>query len=350
MLNRPKKVLIGKNVAWTANDGVAMHISGGTGLNKETAEGEVLILNKYYLNSTNGSSTYGLDGFDQVIIAQCLGDTYAYQGETGVAVTGAKKFRYSDPIDGALLKNVTVKKYSAKAEQISDFTVTNIGVTAGTEYVLRLIHRDLQEQKGGGQFVHSYRYTCITGETVDSFTTAMAAVVNAHAGRRVQATRDATSLIVTGIAIPSGTTSLNDIDGFSMVEFDAFLTYIDSDGIHQEAVATLATTAASYGSGNWEQVRDLEREALGNKGITSNTVFPVIRPDLTVVKSTNYDSIVFEHAQAYRSSDNQYLKTTPLRTYVFFVTGNANQAASFCTRMSQWLITLPRPFNTISLA
>jgi hypothetical protein len=350
MFNRPKKVLIGKDVAWTANDGVAMHISGGTGLNKETAEGEVLILNKYFFNSTNAASTYGLDGFDQIVIAQCLADTYDYQGETGVAVTGAKKFRFSDPIDGALLKNVTVNKYTAKAEQITVIT-TSLSTTVGVTHVLRIQYRDLQDQKGGGQFVHSYRYTNVTGDTTDTINHALMTLVNGHAGARVVATHNVgTSLTLTGKPIPSCTTSLNDIDQFTMVEFDTFLNYVDADGYLAETASTIAVTAAVYGSGTWELVRDQEREALGNKGITNLTHFPVIQPALTVVKSTNYDSIIFEHAQAYRSSDNQYIKTTPLKTIVYFVTGNANQAASFCTRMSQWLITLPRPFATITLA
>lgn len=350
MFTRPNKVLIGKDVAWTANDGVAMHISGGTGLNKETAEGEVLILNKYFFNSTNAASTYGLDGFDQIVIAQALADTYSYIGETGVAVTGARKFRYSDPIDGALLKNVTVNKYTAKAEQATVIT-TSLATTVGVTHTLRLQYRDMQDQKGGGQFVHSYSYTNVTGDTTDTINHALMTKVNEHAGARVIATHNVgTSLTLTGKPIPSGTTGLNDIDGFRMVEFDTFLNYIDADGYATETASTIAVTAAVYGSGTWAQVRDEERYALGYKGVTNLVNFPVIQPALTVVSGTNYDSIIFEHAQAYRSSDNQYLKTTPLRTIVYFVTGNGNQAASFATRISQWLITLPRPFATVTFA
>jgi len=344
MFNKAKKVLIGKDIDWNA-----ACVSGAliTTVNQNAAAGEILVLDKNMKILTAGMT---VSDSDTIYIAQVLADTYDYTGETGVAVTAAKKLRFSDPIEGKLVKNYTKRAYTAKAEQITVITNTNQVVTAGREHVLRIVYRDLQDQKGGGQFVHSYHYTCVSGETVDSFGIALAAIVNAHAGRRVNVTLTAGSdlITITGRAIPSCTTGLNDLDSFVQVEFDVYLNYVDANGYHQETLATQATTAAVRGNGTWELVRDAEREALGNKGITNLTQFPVIQPELTTVKSETYDQIIIEHDKSYKSSDNQYTKQAPLKTVIFVPnTATTNQMINaILPRLNPWMNSVG--FNDIS--
>jgi hypothetical protein len=348
MFNRPKKVLIGKNVAYTnAAEDLKLYVHGGaTGYSESAIEGEITIFDEQF--KVVADSVYGVEPYAKSIyIGQVLGDTYTFNDHSGVAVTGAHKIRFSDRIDGALIKKVTGKPHVAKGEQATVITTT-LATTVGLTHVLRIVYRDLQDQKGGGQFVHSYRYTNVTNDTTDTINHALMTLVNKHAGARVVATHNVgTSLTLTGKPIPSCTTGLNDIDKFCMVEFDVTINYVDADGYFCETASTIATTAAVYGSGNWEQVRDQEREALGNKGITNLTQFPVIQPDLTVTKGADYDCVVIEHDQAYTSSDNQYVKKAPLTTIIYWVE-DAAQVATFVTRLNLWLAGIPGAPKLIS--
>ena len=345
MFNRTKKVLIGKDIDWTTTDGLAMHNTGDAGINKIAAEGEVLILNKNMKMTTAGDS---FADTDTIYIAQVLGTTYGYVEEGGTAVTSAKKLRISDPIEGKLVKSYKGISYTALGQQATVFT-TSLSTTVGVTHVLRIQYRDLQDQKGGGQFIHAYRYTNVTGDTTDTINHALMTLVNAHAGARVVATHNVgTSLTLTGKPIPSCTTGVNDIDQFTMVEFDAYLNYIDADGYPTETASTQATTAAVYGNGHWALVRDAEREALGNKGITNLTHFPVIQPDLTVDITLTYDTIIIEHDKSYQSSDNQYVKQAPLKTIVYLVV-DSTQEGKFVARLNTWMNSCPGGFDSITV-
>lgn len=341
MFNKPKKVLIGTDTTWTSAEGASLvTVASAAGA------GEVIVFDSNKKVMVAGKT---VADHDVIYIGQVLALTYSYTGETGVAVTAAKRIRFSDPIEGALVKNYTGKAYTAKSEQVTTLVSTSLVVTAGREHVLRIIYRDLQDEKGGGQFVHSYRYTCITGETTTTFNTSFDDVILAHAGRRVLAAGSGTNLVLTGLAIPDCTTGLNDLNSFKQVEFDVFLTYIDTNGYHQETLGTQSTVAAVKGNGTWELVRDAERESLGNKGITNLTHFPVIQPDLTTVKDETYDQIIIEHDRSYKSSDNQYTKQTPLKTIIFIPnTATTNQMQSILGRLNPWMASTPRAFNALS--
>ena len=342
MFNKAKKVLIGTDISWNGSC-----VDGATAVTvaSAAAAGEIIVFGK---NKTILTAGQTVADHDVIYIGQVLADTYSYSGETGVAVTNAKKIRYSDPIEGALVKQYNKKAYTAKSEQVTTFTTTSLVVTAGREHVLRLIYRDLQDEKGGGQFVHSYRYTCITGETTTTINTSWDDLINAHAGRRVLAAGSGTSQVLTALAIPDCTTGLNDLNSFKQVEFDAFLTYIDANGYHQETLATQATVAAVRGNGTWELVRDAEREALGNKGITNLTHFPVIQPTLTVDITKTYDTITIEHDKSYISSDNQYVKQAPLKTIVYLVV-DSTQEGKFVARLNTWMNSCPGGFDSITV-
>jgi hypothetical protein len=355
MLNKAKKVLIAKDTTRDAGctAGGELYIAGGTGYGAHALEGEVLVLDKNKKILTPGATVADTD---TIFLAQATGTTFAFSDGAGTAITGFRKFIFSDPIEGRLVKSYKGKSYTAKSEQATSIDgSTTLIVTAGTVLVLRLIYRDLQDQKGGGQFVHSYRYTCPSpAVSITQTLTNFAVVVNAHAGRRVVASMNGTALVLTGLPIPSCTTGLNDIDKFVMVEFDAVLSYVASDGDFMETAAVApAVTAAVYGNGTWELVRDAEREALGNKGITNLTNWPVIQPELTTVKSETYDTIIIEHDKSYVSSDNQYTKQAPLKTILFIAPNAAGPASSqegnILASLNPWMASLPAAFPNVVL-
>jgi hypothetical protein len=263
------------------------------------------------------------------------------------------KFRWSDPIEGNLVTGYRSKSYAAKSEQVTTFTFTNLVVTAGIELTLRIIYKDLQEQKGGGQFVHSYTYTTVSGDTVDTVADSFYDLINAHSGARVVATLNAGSdyLILTGKPIPSCTTGLSDIDEFQMVTFDAYLTYRDSTHEYPtETLATQSTVVASTGNGTWELVRDAEKAAAGYRGFTNQTTFPILKATPCAVKDETYDQIIIEHSKSYKAPDNTYTKTTPLKTVIFIpYTATSNQMDEVLARLNPWMASTPKAFAALTV-
>lgn len=336
MLNKPYKVLIGTDVTRTGNvaDGAVMST-----VVANAVAGEIVVFDKYKKVLTAGST---VADSDIIYIGQGTGITFDYTGETGVAVTSARKLIFSDPIEGNLVKSYVGKAYTALSQQATVFTCTSMTVTAGTELVLRIVYHDLQEQKGGGQFIHSYHYTTVTGDTVDTAADALMDLVNAHSGARVVATVTAGSdyLTLTGKPIPSCTTSLDDIDEYSIVRFDAFITKLDSDGNHVASGATKSTTAAVVGNGHWALVRDAEKQARGYKGFTNQTTWPIIKPEWSTVKSETYDQIIIEHSKSYIAPDNLYTKNTPLKTVIFIPnTATSNQMDNVLACLNPWMVS-----------
>lgn len=345
MLNKPTKVLIGTDVARTA--GCVAGASMVTTVANAVA-GEILVFDKNKKILVPGAT---IADTDVIFIGQGTGVTFDYTSETGSAVTGARKLIFSDPIEGNLVKSFVGKSYTAASPQVTTFTCTNLTVTAGTELKLRIVYKDLQEQKGGGQFVHSYQYTCVTGDTVDTVADIFYDLINAHAGARVTPTLNAGSdyLILTGKSIPSCTTSLDDVDEFSIVRFDAYLTKKDADGNDVASGATKATTEAVVGNGTWTLVRDIEKANRGYKGFTNQTTFPIIKPEWSTVKGETYDTIIIEHSKSYIAPDNLYTKATPLKTILFIPnTATTNQMDDVLACLNPWFASCSGSFAPVS--
>ena len=81
--------------------------------------------------------------------------------------------------------------------------------------------------------------------------------------------------------------------------------------------ATVVTTQSKPGKGNPYIVRDREQDALGYKGITFRTTWPIIKPELNVNLAKSYDTLVTEYTVNYQSPDNQYVKGTDLTAEVY---------------------------------
>ena len=339
MITKPTTVIIGTDLAWNAT-GTADSAALTTLIAPANAvAGTVVILTKdFKVFPQAGTMTTS----DVIYIAQILPDTYDYTSEDGtsVSVTAAHKLKLSAPIHGNYILDAQGEKYTAKGEQVTTFTDAASPVVVGTELVLRIVYKDLDEHPG--QFAHTYHYIIPAGATIASINAALVAKVNKHSGRRVTASGSAT-LILTGREISDASTSLTDINSFRQVVFEAFLNYIDADGYPTSWGATDATTAVIAGSGNWEQIRDMEKWALGYKGITNFTNFPVpsASSNLYTVVDETYDVFTISSQVPYRAPDNSYLKFTSVTTVVAIPNG-APQAGSFQTAMNAWLLTTPK--------
>lgn len=346
MLNRANKLLIGKDIDRTA--AVTSSTSFATVL-ANIVSGEVVVLDKNKLPLAAGST---VADSDTIFICQGLGTTFDYTNEAGTLTSGVRNVIFSDPIQGSLVKNYKAVAYDAKSEQTTVFTPTAT-IVEGTEYVLRIVYKDIHEHPG--QFTQTYRVIGDATATVASLLDLLVPEINSHAGRRVNATDGTTTLTLTGREIPDCCTALTDIDEFSMVEFEAALNYIDSDGNWQTLTcSSVVTTPADYGQGNWEQIRDLEKAQLGYRGVGNLTQFPIITPTLNTTVDSYYDQIVIEHDRSYVSPDNQYVKQAPLTTVIALATASTgvnaySQAANIVGILNTWMSSTPGAFEGITI-
>ena len=244
MLKRVDKILIGKDISRTGS----LVIGGGS---DNLADGEIVVLDKNMSILTAGAT---ISDSDTIYLIQGTGDTYDYADADGTAVTSVRRFVTSDPIEGALVKSWKGVSYDAKSEQTSSVDLTGLTPVVGTEYLIRIIYKDIKEHPG--QFTQTYRYVSTTA-TLDTFGAAIVAKITAHSGARVSATYTSGTdvILLTGKAITECTTALTDIDKFSQVEFDAYFLYVDSNGDWQTMASTstaVTTTAADHGQGTWE--------------------------------------------------------------------------------------------------
>lgn len=338
-LTKVTSVLIGKDIARTA----AVTSAGDFAtLADNIADGEIAVVdkNKVYLTAADT-----IADSDTIFILQGTGTENTFTNESGTSLT-YREVLSSPPIEG---KNVSVysgTSYTAKSEEVVTIDLTSATFVSGTDYLLRVVYHDINEHPG--QFTATYRWTA-TSTDKDTEGAALAAKIMAHSGRRISASYSSPSLTLTALPIPGCTSSLNDIDEFSMVSFDVFLNYIDSDGYWQSVSgASSSKSGPTFGSGNWEQVRDAEKTEFGLKGITNQITFPVIKPDFRTVKSETYDKIVIEHSKSYVAPNNQGAEVTPMRT-VIYLPDTASQTTDILGQLNPWMASLPGAFATVSV-
>jgi len=347
MIDRTNKILIGKDITRDAQVVAGANIvtiSASTGL----ADGEIVVLDKNK-NVLAGGAT--IADSDTIFIVQAVSKTFDYTNEAGSAVTGARKHLVSDPIKGINVRKYLGKAHTVKAEQTIAYDITGMTPVVGTEYIVRLVYKDIKEHPG--QFTQTYRYVSTTA-TLDTFGDALVAKINAHTGRRVQASYDSGGDVITLTAkeIPQCCTSLNDIDEFTMVEAVALFKYVASDGSWTQFPSTSTTityTATTPGSGNWEQIRDIEKAAKGYLGNTNKTHFPVLSKEWETVVDETYDMVIIEHDQPYRAPNNQGYETAPATTIIAVpVTATSNQMDSILLQLNAWMASCPGAFANVS--
>ena len=347
MLKRVDKILIGKDISRTGS--LILYKADGT---PNLADGEIVVLDKDMKILTAGAT---ISDTDTIYIIQGTGDTYNYADADGTAVTGVRRFISSDPIEGKLVKSWKGLSYDAKSEQTNIFTIAGMTPVVGTEYVVRIVYKDINEHPG--QFTQTIRHIC-TSATLDTFGAAFVAAITAADAKgklRVTAAYSAGSdtITLTAKAIPDCTTALTDIDKFSQVRFDAFYYYVHgTTGAWTEWPCTsLADTGvtADHGVGTWEQVRDLEKAQKSYRGFTNRTSFPVKEPTTYTVKDATYDLLVIEHDKSYVSSD-AWAKQTPLTTVVAIpVPSTGTQMVDVLAVLNTWFASCPGAFDTVAV-
>lgn len=225
---------------------------------------------------------------------------------------------YSTRIDKNSKPSAVVGEYTAPVQEKIEIDMTSAVITVGNRYVIRIYYKDLYEAKW--QFTHTYEIYA-TSTTASDLATAFMNKINAHKGRRVQASVSSAKLTLTALE-KTDNEGVNSINQYSIVSMEASL-YETIPGAllsnQPEAVSgvTITKTVGNPGKGYWKQVRDAERTNMGYKGQVYEDAYPVVMQERKVVAGTEYDYIIIENDNLYLSNDNQYIKTTPLTIEVY---------------------------------
>jgi len=344
MLNRVNKLLIGKDIDRTVAAAAGATVKT---LVANVADGEVLVLDK---NKSVLAAGKTIADSDTIFIAQATSKTFDYSDGAGTAVVGAREMIFSDPIQGSKVRSYKGEAFDAKTEQKISIILAAAVPTLAREYIIRLVYTDMEEYPS--QFTQTYRYIATAADVaaVDVWGAAMAAKINAHSGRRVQATYTAATneLLIVAKAIPECTTALTDIDGFKQVTFKCYFNYVDANGNWQPVTVTSTTnTAPEPGNGTWELIRDMEKDQFAYKGVSNFTQFPVITPAFSTVKNEEYNLVVIEHEKEYLSPGINAYQTTPLTTVIALPVG-ALQETNILACLNPWLASTPGAFTAIT--
>ena len=220
------------------------------------------------------------------------------------------------------IKNLQYGAYVAKTVASAVINFTSVVPVIGHRYVLRLIYRELYEHPG--QFTHSYETIATTTAPAD-LAIALNKIINASSSARVTSAIAGNIITLTAKSVTDngfGTQGKEAITPYSQVQMRvvAYTTNPSSQfNSAKDAIVgiTITQVESQPGKGNAYIVRDREQAALGYKGITYRTEWPVIKPELNVDLTATYDTLVIEFDKEYQSPDNQYVKSTDLAAELY---------------------------------
>lgn len=334
MQNRVNKVIIGGDIARTSS----LQITDPTTTATYIAEGEVIVVDKDKNLLAAGSTVADTD---TIFIGIGSSRTFTYTLPSGTAVTGARAIDWSAPIKGALVKNfvgLSADNVATERQATIDIdTASSFAPVVGTEYVLRLIYKDIPEHPG--QFTETFRVIA-TSTTPSDLTDLLVLEINGDANSRIIATNSTDDLVLVGKVIPDNATS-EEIDEFRQVDFTITLF---SDNFDDAAVTY--NTNAHPGNGNPKIVRDREKFAQSYEGVTNRTHFPVIKPLQSVSMTTWYDSINIESSVDFVSADMEYVKFSPV-TAELFMPANASQTTNVLAVLNPYMASVNLPAVTV---
>lgn len=244
--------------------------------------------------------------------------------------------RWGDRIQKESKPRYAIAEYAAPAAAKATIDFSGAKIVEGHRYVIRILYKDIEA--ANLQFTHTYE---VIAESADAATLAAAfmAKINKHANRRVIASLSGSVLTLTAKAKDYDNT-VDALDEYSIVAMQVSM-YTTIPGAllsnQPEIVsgAVIENIAGKPGSGYWKQVRDMERRAMGYRGHVFTGAYPSIEQEMMTVKDSEYAIMTIENDNLYLSPDNQYVKTTPVRTIICAPAVAAIETAikSFATSM-----------------
>lgn len=224
---------------------------------------------------------------------------------------------FSDSIRVGDVTSLKEQDYAARVEQV--ITITPDTPVAGVEYVLTILDKSDKDILQMRQNKRQYSEVAATGETASTLVAKFIADINADSGACVVASGTST-LVLTAKAVE---TTANIIGEYTpQIYFDVVFSIADPLTYLQKSGSIAYTTAPTFGSGNFEQVRRLEQRGQGYVGVSNRTKFPVESGQYLSVAGTHYDVVVLEASRSYESNSETFgLVESPVTIIIALTAG-----------------------------
>lgn len=222
-----------------------------------------------------------------------------------------------------IIKKHDIKSYNKltyKADTEDEVVINLAGATLADlkekRIVVRLTYKDMPHRFR--KWTESYEYCVKPSDTLATIATGIAAAINKEYKRaRVVATVSTSSVTLT--ALPYDDDDMVDsISWANKVRFSANVWMTDptaagfeSKNKYAIAGVTITKTPGEQYAASAKLVRDMEANAMGYQGILNRGegTYPVIKPEMNVDLSAEYDAITLEFENCYHTADDLHRHT-----------------------------------------
>jgi hypothetical protein len=273
-------------------------------------------------NSTEYSLIIQLKDDQRVMVNRPSRQVFSYTSDSTAT---------AEEIATSFARKINVDRYIStyvKAEAVSDGTATASGQTATVTNGSKTVSYGGAVTIASGAYVYlaGATYKVATGVTAGTSITLDAAyqgTTGTIASGTTYASNNGvlTAIANAGIKLTGKSIAYNGIDKYQKVIFETSL-FTDSN-----TATVTATTAMAFGTGFWQQVRDMEYDAQGYLGVTNRTLFPSGNlgsgtPATRAVDGTLYNLLVIEHFDEH-PGDLQGQYKSPMTTVIAFASASA---------------------------
>lgn len=248
------------------------------------------------------------------------GNTIA-QGDQFQIVVGAPDGTrvFSDLVSLKDIESYEKTAFRARVEQVIDVTLGT--PVAGQEYELNIIDLSDKEILQYRQNLRKYNVIAVVGDTATTLAANYVAQINADTSSVVTAANTAGDITLTAKAVETVANIVGEYQ--PQIFFDVQSAVSDPNYYLTKFGTVVYTTAVDFGSGNFEQIRQLEQRGQGYIGVTNRTKFPVEAGRYLSVAGTNYDVYNIDFNRVYDSNSATFGQVKSPVSFVLACTAGA---------------------------
>lgn len=303
MITYVNTVLVGKAA------GVAT-MADGAGITTSDA-GKFVIVD----NTNNSVTSSTADTAERIRIGLVTNKTTTLVTKSNgvVSTTQVPVIKWSNWIHQNAIKSYNAKTYTASTQDSVEIDFTNavLSNVQGNRLVVRLTFKDLPTRFR--KWTESYEILVGASDTAANIATKVANVINKEYKRaRVSAVAASNKVTLTALPYTDDTTA-DTINVANYVRFSVNMWYTNptasgfaSKNKYSVDGAVITKTPGKIYAGDVKLVRDAEAQAMGYEGILNRgeCTWPIIKPDMNVDMTKNYDTITLEFENKYDAADD----------------------------------------------
>lgn len=315
MITYVNTVLVGKAA------GVAT-MADGAGITTSDAGKFVIVDNT---NNSVTSSTAGDAERIRIGLVTNKTTTLVTKSNGVVTTTQVPVIRWSNWIHQNAIKSYNAKTYTASTQDSVEIDFTNavLSNVQGNRLVVRLTFKDLPTRFR--KWTESYEILVGASDTAANIATKVAnAITKEYKRARVSAVASSNKVTLTALPYTDDVTA-DTINVANYVRFSVNMWYTNpgaegfaSKNKYSVDGAVITKTPGKIYAGDVKLVRDAEAQAMGYEGILNRgeCTWPIIKPDMNVDMTKNYDTITLEFENKYDTADD--LKRNTKQTVQLF--------------------------------